>query len=117
MPVRRKSNMNDSEYRSLVERDIAHVIHPQFAVGAQRDALVFVKGEGATLTDVRGRTYIDGLSSLWNVAVGHGRKELGEAAAKQLGELAFANGYTGYTNIPAIELAEKLVNLSYPNMD
>ena len=76
-----------------------------------------VKGEGAILTDVRGRDYIDGLSSLWNVAVGHGRKELGEAAAKQMGELAFANGYTGYSNVPAIELAEKLVNLSYPNMD
>jgi adenosylmethionine-8-amino-7-oxononanoate aminotransferase len=109
--------MNDTEYRSLVERDIAHLIHPQYAVGAQRDALVFVKGEGSVLTDVRGREYIDGLSSLWNVAVGHGRKELAEAAAKQMSELAFANGYTGYTNIPAIELAEKLCRISYPNMD
>jgi adenosylmethionine-8-amino-7-oxononanoate aminotransferase len=109
--------MNDSEYRSLVERDIAHLIHPQYAVGAQRDALVFVKGEGSILTDVRGREYIDGLSSLWNVAAGHGRRELAEAAAKQMSELAFANGYTGYTNIPAIELAEKLCRISYPNMD
>ena len=109
--------MNDSEYRSLIERDIAHMIHPQFAVGAQRDAIVFAKGEGAILTDVRGREYIDGLSSLWNVAAGHGRKELAEAAAKQMSTLAFANGYTGYSNVPAIELAEKLCRLSYPNMD
>jgi putrescine aminotransferase len=109
--------MNDSEYRSLVERDIAHLIHPQYTVGGQRDAIVFQKGEGAVLTDVRGREYIDGLSSLWNVAVGHGRKELAEAAAKQMSELAFANGYTGFTNVPAIELAEKLCRLSYANMD
>ncbi|HLF72308.1 MAG TPA: aspartate aminotransferase family protein [Dehalococcoidia bacterium] len=109
--------MNDSEYRSLVERDIAHLIHPQYTVGGQKDALIFVKGEGAVLTDVRGREYIDGLSSLWNVAVGHGRVELAEAAAAQMKELAFANGYTGYSNLPAIELAEKLVGLSYPNMD
>ena len=109
--------MNESEYRSLVERDIAHLIHPQYLQADQRNAIVFVKGEGAILTDVRGRQYIDGLSSLWNVAVGHGRKELAEAAAKQMSELAFANGYTGYSNLPAIELAEKLCRLTYPNMD
>jgi adenosylmethionine-8-amino-7-oxononanoate aminotransferase len=109
--------MNDTEYAALVDRDIAHLLHPQYLQGDQRKAIVFAKGEGSILTDVRGREYIDGLSSLWNVAVGHGRKELAEVAAKQMGELAFANGYTGYSNVPAIELAERLVNLSYSNMD
>ncbi|HEX5370889.1 MAG TPA: aspartate aminotransferase family protein [Dehalococcoidia bacterium] len=109
--------MNDTEYRSLVDRDIAHLLHPQYLQGDQRNAIVFVKGEGSVLTDARGREYIDGLSSLWNVAVGHGRKELADVAAKQMSELAFANGYTGYSNIPAIELAEQLVRRSYSNMD
>lgn len=108
--------MNDNEYRSLVDRDIAHLIHPQFLQGDQRNAIIFEKGEGAILTDVRGREYIDGLSSLWNVAVGHGRKELAEAAATQMGQLAFANGYTGYSNLPAIELAEEICRRSYSNM-
>src|SRR5688572_2328461 len=98
--------MNDTEYRSLVDRDTAHLIHPQYYHGDQRSAVVYVKGEGAVLTDARGRQYIDGLSSLWNVAVGHGRKELAEAAAAQMSELAFANAYSGYSNLPAIELAE-----------
>jgi putrescine---pyruvate transaminase len=109
--------MNDTEYRSLVDRDVAHLIHPQYLQGDQRSAIVFAKGEGSILTDVRGNEYIDGLSSLWNVAVGHGRTELAEAAAKQMSTLAFANGYTGYSNVPAIELAERLCQLSYPNMD
>jgi putrescine---pyruvate transaminase len=109
--------MNDNEYRSLVDRDVAHLLHPQYLQNDQRNAVVFAKGEGSILTDVRGREYIDGLSSLWNVAVGHGRKELAEAAARQMSELAFANGYSGYSNVPAIELAERLVKLSYPNMD
>jgi adenosylmethionine-8-amino-7-oxononanoate aminotransferase len=109
--------MNDSEYRSLVERDIAHLVHPQYLQGDQRNAIIFAKGEGSILTDVRGREYIDGLSSLWNVAVGHGRKELAEVAEKQMGELAFANGYSGYSNVPAIERAEQLCQRSYPNMD
>jgi len=109
--------MNDTEYRSLVDRDVAHLIHPQYLQGDQRNAIVFAKGEGSILTDVRGREYIDGLSSLWNVAVGHGRKELADAAAKQMSTLAFANGYTGFSNVPAIELAERLCQLSYSNMD
>ncbi len=109
--------MNDSEYRSIVERDIAHLLHPQYHQADQRNAVVFEKGDGAVLTDVRGRQYIDGLSSLWNVAVGHGRKELADAAAEQMGTLAFANGYTGYTNLKAIELAEKLCRITYSNMD
>ena len=109
--------MNDSEYRSLIERDIAHMIHPQYLQGDQRNAIIFAKGEGSVLTDVRGREYIDGLSSLWNVAVGHGRKELAEVAAQQMSTLAFANGYTGYSNVPAIQLAEQLCQRSYSNMD
>jgi adenosylmethionine-8-amino-7-oxononanoate aminotransferase len=109
--------MNDTEYASLLDRDIAHLIHPQYHQSDQRNGIVFVKGEGAVLTDARGREYIDGLSSLWNVAVGHGRKELAEAAAAQMGELAFANGYSGYSNLRAIELAEKVCGLTYPNMD
>jgi adenosylmethionine-8-amino-7-oxononanoate aminotransferase len=109
--------MNDTDYRALVERDIAHLVHSQYSQRDQQNAIIFVKGEGAILTDVRGREYIDGLSSLWNVAAGHGRKELAEAAARQMSTLAFANGYTGYSNLPAIELAEKLVGISYPNME
>jgi putrescine aminotransferase len=109
--------MNDTEYRALVDRDIAHLVHPQYLQGDQRSAIIFEKGEGAILTDVRGREYIDGLSSLWNVAVGHGRKELAEVAARQMSTLAFANGYTGFSNVPAIELAERLCDLSYSNMD
>src|SRR5690242_14406359 len=109
--------MNDAEYRALVERDRANLIHSQFNPADQANTLVYTKGDGAILTDARGRDYIDGLSSLWNVAVGHGRRELGEAAAEQMGTLGYANGYVGYTNVPSIELAEKLKTIAYPNLD
>src|SRR5437763_453838 len=109
--------MNDNEYRSLVERDTAHLIHPQYHVADQRNEVIFERGQGAILTDVRGKQYIDGLSSLWNVAVGHGRKELAQAAADQMEKLAFANGYSGYSNEKAIELAEKVCRISYPNLE
>jgi len=69
------------------------------------------------LTDSTGRQYIDGLSGLWNVNVGHGRKELGEAASTQMGMLAFSSAYAGGTNERAIELAEKLSTLTYPSIN
>jgi len=78
---------------------------------------VWVSGDGATLTDSTGREYIDGLSGLWNVNVGHGRRELGEAALAQMSTLAFSSAYAGGTNEPAIELADKLSALMYPSIN
>jgi adenosylmethionine-8-amino-7-oxononanoate aminotransferase len=92
------------------------MLHPQYSQFDHQNELVFVKGQGAVLTDVRGNEYIDGLASLWNVAVGHGRAELADAAAEQMRTLAFSNAYTGYANEPSIRLTEKLLSRAYPNM-
>ncbi|MBI5284292.1 MAG: aspartate aminotransferase family protein [Chloroflexi bacterium] len=100
----------------LAAADRAHLIHPQYHPADHRDAIIYASGKGAILTDVHGKQYIDALSSLWNVAVGHGRTELAEAAAAQMATLAFSNSYTGYANVPSIQLAEKLLSLVYPNM-
>ena len=104
------------EAQELVQLDLAHQLHPQYHVRDHEDPIIFARGEGALLYDVNGREYIDGLACLWNVAVGHGRAELADAAAEQMRELAFNNSYVGYANVPAIRLAEKLMSLVYPNM-
>jgi clan AA aspartic protease len=106
----------EDEAEALVRADLAHQLHPQYHVSDHADPIVFARGEGALIWDVRGREYIDGLSGLWNVAVGHGRAELADVAARQMRELAYANAYAGYTNVPSIKLAEKLMSLVYPNM-
>jgi len=108
--------MNEHEAQALARADLAHIVHPQFNVRDHEDAVIYARGEGALLYDIHGNEYIDGLASLWNVAVGHGRKELADAAAQQMRELAFANSYTGYSNVPSIRLAERLIELVYPNM-
>lgn len=100
----------------LVRDDLAHLIHPQYYVPDHRDPIIFDHGEGVWLTDMQGRRYIDGLASLWNVAVGHGRDELADAAATQMRKVAFTNNYNGFSNAPAIELAAKVVDLAYGNM-
>ncbi|MEX2158233.1 MAG: aspartate aminotransferase family protein [Dehalococcoidia bacterium] len=109
--------MNPEDPRALIEYDRAHVLHPQYHASDHTDPIVYVRGEGAVLWDVNGNEYIDALSALWNVALGYGRKELADAAAQQMRELAFSNAYVGYSNVPSIRLAERLMQLVYPNME
>ena len=108
--------MDDTRYRELVAKDRAHWVHPQFHLADHETPVLFERGEGVYLYGADGSRYIDGLSSLWNVAIGHGRGELADAAAEQMRTVAFTNNYAGFTNEPAIELAEKVVELSYANM-
>jgi adenosylmethionine-8-amino-7-oxononanoate aminotransferase len=98
------------------ERDKAAVLHPLHHPSSHSDPLIVESGEGIYVRTVDGRTYIDGLSGLWNVLIGHGNRELGETAAKQMGQLAFFSGYAGASNLPAIELAEKLSGFAYPGL-
>src|ERR1700753_79903 len=65
-----------------------------------------VRGDGAYIYDVNGKRYLDGLSGLFVVNAGHGRRELAHAAAKQAGELAFFPLWS-YAHPPAIELADR----------
>jgi putrescine---pyruvate transaminase len=100
----------------LVQQDREHLIHPLHHPDEHESPIIFAQGKGAILTDVEGHEYIDGLSCLWNVAVGHGRPELAEAGGQQLHTLAYASNYTGFSNIPAIQLANELMKVVYPNL-
>src|SRR5580693_5699625 len=100
----------------LLDADKRHLIHPLHHPKDHAAARIFTRGEGAILHASDGKQYIDGLSALWNVNVGHGRKELASAAAAQMEKLAYASAYAGFSNEPAIRLAERLVGLSYSNM-
>ena len=101
---------------ALLDADRRHLIHPLHHPKEHAQARIFVEGRGAMLRTADGREYIDGLSALWNVNIGHGRKELADAAAAQMAKLAYASAYTGFSNEPAIRLAERIVGLAYDNM-
>ncbi|HIM87765.1 MAG TPA: aspartate aminotransferase family protein [Gammaproteobacteria bacterium] len=109
--------MVDSAESSLLNRDSAHLIHPLHAPEAHATGKVWVRGEGAYLVDADGNRFIDGLSGLWNNTAGNGRTELADAAAKQMRTMGFASGYVGSSNPCAIELAERLAGLTYPNIN
>jgi adenosylmethionine-8-amino-7-oxononanoate aminotransferase len=100
----------------LLAGDREHLLHPLHHPSDHAKPHVWVKGRGAVITDAEGRDYIDGLACLWNVNVGHGRTELGAAAAEQMGAIGYATNYVGSANVPAIRLAERLSQLAYPNL-
>ncbi len=77
---------------------------------------VIVRGEGAYIFDDGGKRYLDGLSGLFTVQVGHGRTELADAAAKQMAELAFFPLWS-YAHPKAIELAERLASYAPGDLD
>ncbi|MGE5193675.1 MAG: aspartate aminotransferase family protein [Deltaproteobacteria bacterium] len=108
--------MTDSK-STLLQRDVAHLIHPLHSRKLHAAAgHVWVKADGVILTDADGKEYIDGLGGLWNVVAGHGRRELVDAAARQMGTLPYCSGYAGSSNVPAIELAERLAGITYPSI-
>jgi adenosylmethionine-8-amino-7-oxononanoate aminotransferase len=73
-----------------------------------------VRGEGAKLYDIDGREYIDGHAGLWLVNVGYGRREIVDAVHRQMQQLPWFSSFEGYTNLPSVDLAERLVHLLRP---
>ncbi len=82
-------------------------------MGAYKDADVpiIVRGEGPYVYDEGGKRYLDGLSALFCVNAGHGRAELGDAAAAQVRELDFYVNWS-YAHPRVIELAARLATLT-----
>ncbi|WP_209122497.1 adenosylmethionine--8-amino-7-oxononanoate transaminase [Alkalihalobacillus sp. BA299] len=81
----------------------------------EEDPLIITEGEGVYLTDVNGKRYLDGYSSLWLNVHGHRKREIDEAITKQLKKISHST-LLGATNIPATELAERLVSITPANL-
>ena len=105
-----------TEREALLEADEAYLIHPLHSRYEHRYAgpLIVAGGEGIYLFDIEGKRYIDSFACLANVNIGHGRRELADAAAKQMSVHAYSSNYAGSTHRPAIELARRLASLAPP---
>ncbi|MBP3041501.1 aspartate aminotransferase family protein [Bacillaceae bacterium Marseille-Q3522] len=104
----------------LSELDKKHFLHPTSSVKQQQDqgpAIIFTEGNGIYVKDIDGKEYIEGMSSLWNVAVGYGRKELAVAAMEQMNKLSFSSAFSTFSHEPGILLAEKLAALAPGNLN
>ena len=72
---------------------------------------IIVRGEGCYVYDEHGKRYLDGLSALFCVNIGHGRADIAQAGADQAKELGFFTNWS-YAHPPAIELAARIASLA-----
>ncbi len=106
--------MEHLDTRTLQQLDAAHHLHPfnDNAALAQKGTRILTRGEGAYVWDAEGNQLLDAFAGLWCVNLGYGRKELGEAASKQMTQLAYYNSFFQCTTEPTILLAAKLAELT-----
>ena len=100
-------------YTELVKKDKTYLWHPftQMKDWFKEDPVIIKKGEGVKLIDVQGKSYYDGVSSIWLNVHGHQIPAIDLAIQEQLKNVAHST-LLGASNIPAIQLAEKLVRIT-----
>ena len=95
---------------SLAERDKQVIWHPYTSQKYAPDPIPIVKGDGVYLFDTNGKSYIDAISSWWVNLHGHAHPYIAKKIyeqAKTLEHVIFA----GFTHEPAVQLAEKILNI------
>jgi putrescine---pyruvate transaminase len=97
--------------------DSAHYMHPftDHKGLAEKGARIITKADGIYIWDSEGHKILDAMSGLWCVNVGYGRKALVDAASRQMQELPYYNSFFQTANVPAVKLAEKIVQLAGDN--
>ncbi|MCH5585223.1 adenosylmethionine--8-amino-7-oxononanoate transaminase [Shimazuella sp. AN120528] len=100
-------------YEELLQKNSQYLWNPftQMKEYLQEEPLIIERGKGVKLIDVRGREYYDGNASVWLNVFGHNRKELNDALSEQLSRIAHST-LLGMSNVPAILLAERLVQIT-----
>ncbi len=109
--------MTEREKQHLKTLDQTLVWHPftQMQDYAQENPIIIAGGDGIYLEDIDGNRYLDGYSSMWCNVHGHRRQEIDDAIRHQLDHIAHST-LLGLSNIPAIRLAEKLVQITPQNL-
>lgn len=99
---------------SLADKDRHYIWHPftQMKEWIAEDSPVIIEsGHGAMLRDIHGKEYIDANSSIWTNLHGHQHPKITQAIKDQLDRVAHSS-FLGLSNVPAIELAGKLIEIA-----
>ena len=107
----------ESKELMLDRLDKEFLWHPftQMKEWMEEEPLIIEKGEGNYLIDIKGRRYLDGVSSLWCNVHGHKKKEIDDAVRNQLDNIAHST-LLGLSNVPSVRLAERLISVVPPGL-
>jgi len=103
---------------SLHARDIASLVHQQTNLDqhARDGAVIIERGEGCRVWDSEGREYIEAMAGLWCASLGFSERRLADAAHRQMLELPYYHTFFQKGHTPAVELAEKLLQVAPAGM-
>jgi 4-aminobutyrate--pyruvate transaminase len=99
---------------SLYRRDIASLVHPQTSLRKHLDVgpNIFTRGDGIYVHDDSGKKYLEGAAGLWCASLGFGNERLAKVAYNQMKEIGYYHIYRHSSHGPAIELAERLLEMA-----
>ena len=102
----------------LSHRDLASVWHPctQMHDHPKVPMIAITRGQGIWLYDDHGHRYLDAVSSWWTNLFGHAEPHIANAIKDQLEQLEHVI-FAGFTHQPAVELAERLIQLTPPGLE
>ena len=105
--------------QELQQKDAAHHLHPFTDTKElnEKGARIITRAEGVYLYDSEGNRMLDGMAGLWCVNVGYGRKEIQEAAMRQMEQLPYYNTFFMTSHPPVVALSEKLASLAPPHIN
>ncbi len=94
--------------------DSRHHLHPftDYKATHAKGSRIITRGEGVYIWDSNGNRILDGMAGLWCVNIGYGRKELLDAAHRQMAELPYYNTFFQTSHPPALELARLLAEVT-----
>ncbi|WP_323023543.1 aspartate aminotransferase family protein [Castellaniella sp.] len=98
----------------LAHSDVAYQLHAYTNARRHREEgpCIMDRGNGIHVYDTAGKEYIEGMAGLWSVAVGFSEPRLARVAYEQMQRLPFYHTFSHKSNVPSIELAEKLIGLT-----
>ena len=97
----------------LEKWDKKHIWHPftQHFIWEKEPTLIVESGKGVFFRDVKGRRFLDGVSSLWVNIHGHREPKLDQAIIRQIKKISHST-FLGLSHPPAILLARQLSQLA-----
>jgi putrescine aminotransferase len=113
------NNQGESLTRDWQSRDHRHYLHPftDHKDLGNKGVRIITSAEGVYINDSEGQQILDGMAGLWCVNVGYGRKELIDAATRQMQQLPYYNCFFQTAHPPAIELSAVLSEISPPQFN
>ncbi len=111
LPAKRTAKQTAAQHLEQLDKNL--IWHPftQMKDWEKDHPLIIESGKGSFLTDITGKKFIDGSSSLWVTVHGHRKKEIDQAVSHQLKKIAHST-LLGLSNVPSILLAEKLATIA-----